>query len=223
MTRVSTEDSLVGVLYATLRERIILGEYPQGAKLPETTLAADLNVSRVPIREVLPLLERDGLIRTNPRRSAVVHSWDHASVTDLFEVRLALEPLAAEYAARRVAKGTDPAPLHRAFADAVAAIEAGEPGAIAATNADLHRVILDLADNELLRQMMRPVLVRMNWIFYLTSDRDTDVQCSEHRHLVEAIAAGEGALARFLASAHVEGGRVPTFAALAGTLGENTE
>jgi DNA-binding GntR family transcriptional regulator len=100
---VTDRTSLSQQMYRTLREQIILGRYPQGSRLPEQRIAEEMDVSRVPLREAVPLLERDGFVRTFPRRGAVVFAWDTKAVDDLFDVRLCLESGAARYAARRVA------------------------------------------------------------------------------------------------------------------------
>jgi len=97
--------SLSRRIYSTVRERIILGQYPQGSRLPEKRIGEELDVSRVPLREAVPLLERDGFVHSYPRRGAVVARWDAKAIDDLFDARLSLEVGAAHYAARQVARG----------------------------------------------------------------------------------------------------------------------
>src|SRR5690349_25113485 len=97
----SRAESLSRQIYATLREGIIRGQYAQGSRLAEQRLAEELAVSRVPLREAVPLLEMDGFVRTLPRRGTVVSTWSLAAVDDLFDLRLCLEVGAATYAARQ--------------------------------------------------------------------------------------------------------------------------
>ena len=94
--------SLSQRIYATVRERIILGQYPQGSRVLEQRIGEELDVSRVPLREAVPLLERDGFVHSYPRRGAVVARWDTKAIDDLFDARLSLEVVAAGYAARQV-------------------------------------------------------------------------------------------------------------------------
>ena len=82
--------SLSRRIYSTVRERIILGQYPQGSRLPEQRIGEELDVSRVPLREAVPLLERDGFVHSYPRRGAVVARWDAKAIDDLFDARLSL-------------------------------------------------------------------------------------------------------------------------------------
>jgi DNA-binding GntR family transcriptional regulator len=56
-----------------LREQIITGELKMGSKLNEREIAERLQVSRIPVREALPILESEGFISSQPRRGAVVH------------------------------------------------------------------------------------------------------------------------------------------------------
>ena len=83
--------SLSRRIYSTVRERIILGQYPQGSRLPEQRIGEELDVSRVPLREAVPWLERDGFVHSYPRRGAVVTRWDGKAIDDLFDARLSFE------------------------------------------------------------------------------------------------------------------------------------
>ena len=203
-----------------LRERIISGQLPAGGKLNERELAADLEVSRIPLREALPLLEAEGFISTEPRRGAVVHSFTYRDAQEVFDLRLQLEPLAASCAARRVAEGADPAALLEALESArtgVAGVQAS------GRNSDLHEEIVKLADHHLLRRMTGLMNGRVRWLFRLTPERDTPKMWEEHAELVQAIAEGQPALAAALASAHVERGRHDSLPVLAERLPASAE
>src|SRR5690606_1895705 len=55
-----------------IRERIVMGEYPPGMRLIERTLATELGVSRIPVRDALNLLRGEGFVSSNPNRGMVV-------------------------------------------------------------------------------------------------------------------------------------------------------
>lgn len=74
-----------------LRERILRGIYPDGEPLRQDTLADDLGVSRIPIREALRQLEAEGLVTFNPHRGAVVSSLSLDEIEELFELRAEIE------------------------------------------------------------------------------------------------------------------------------------
>ncbi|MFC0042420.1 FCD domain-containing protein [Actinomadura rayongensis] len=197
-------DSLRDRAYRTLRERIIEGGLRPGERLVERDLAADLGVSRIPLREALRLLAAEGLVVLVPRRGALVSPFTPADVRDLFDVRQSLEVLAARLAAER-ADAAGRARLRLRLADNRAALRTGDRAAISAANAAFHAEVLELCGNALLTLVVRPLDARMQWLFRLTADldEDQDAQCAEHGGLYDAIAAGDAALAADLAERHV--------------------
>lgn len=206
--------SLSQRMYATLREQIILGRYPQGSRLPEQRIAEEMAVSRVPLREAVPLLERDGFVRTFPRRGAVVSTWDTKDVDDLFDVRLSLESGAARYAARRVARGASMAGIDAALAASRQVVQGRDGYGVARASTAFHEAVVATADNELMLKMMRTISGRMVWLFYLTSDLDVDDAFHDHEQLRAAVAAGNEGLAEAVMYGHIERDRIPSFEAL---------
>ncbi len=91
--------------YEFLRSRILSGEIPAHCRLKEQDLAAQLKVSRTPIREALARLETEGLVRRSPRRGAVVSPVELDEVDEIYQIRDALETLVAIRACERA---TDP-------------------------------------------------------------------------------------------------------------------
>lgn len=212
---VHTDGSLSARIYQELRNGIILGTYPQGMRLAEQRLAEDFNVSRVPLREAMPQLETEGFVTTLPRRSAQVARWTKESVAELFDVRLALEVSAAGYAARRVAAGASTTELRSTLRASEEAVRDGEALHVATSSSDFHQAVVDLAGNALLSSLMRAVSGRVTWLFYLTSQLDAEVACQEHREMLAGIETGNERIAEALSYAHIEGGRAPSFAAMA--------
>ncbi|MEZ5463519.1 GntR family transcriptional regulator [Dokdonella sp.] len=77
-----------------LRSRIVDGEYPARTRLDENSLAAELGVSRTPLREALAGLEREGLVRHEPYKGRVVTDSEDEVVEELFPILAVLEGLA---------------------------------------------------------------------------------------------------------------------------------
>lgn len=204
--------SLSVQIYHILRNHIILGEYPQGLRLPEQKIAEKLLVSRIPLREALKQLEADGFVTTLPRRSTKVYEWSRRAVHDLFNVRLGLEVVAARLSAERVSQGADTRAVAESLETCHQALESGEPFAIAQSGTDFHQAMVDLAGNELLTTLMRSVAGRVTWLFYLTSSRDPLTACREHEHLFDVIRTGNPRLAEAEVYAHIESGREPSLA-----------
>lgn len=74
-----------------IRERILDRTYAEGEQLRQDVLAADMGVSRIPVREALRQLEAEGLVTFNPHRGAVVSSLSIAEIEELFALRAKLE------------------------------------------------------------------------------------------------------------------------------------
>jgi DNA-binding GntR family transcriptional regulator len=201
--------SLPEHVYESVRERILSGELQGGQRLKERDISDALNVSRIPVREALQLLEASGFVRVIPRRGAIVNELTERDVDELFDVRESLEPLAARLAAEKSAPESL-AVLERVLQESRSAVEAGDGVRLARSNLEFHAAVVRAADNRLLETLMRGILERMAWVFRTTADRDMRVQCAEHENLVSAIRAGRVELAGSLAYAHVASGREPS-------------
>src|SRR5438128_12486739 len=89
-------------VYAHLREEILANRLTAGTELQETALAAELGVSRGPVREAIGRLAAEGLVVVRPRRGAVVRSLTKDEFIEAYEVREALEILAVRLATPRL-------------------------------------------------------------------------------------------------------------------------
>src|SRR5438094_6147478 len=89
-------------VHAHLRTEILANRLTAGSELQETALAAKLGVSRGPIREAIGRLAAEGLVIVRPRRGAVVRSLTKDEFIEAYEVREALEVMAARLATARL-------------------------------------------------------------------------------------------------------------------------
>lgn len=209
------DQSLSAQIYQALRERIIEGTLPAGERIRERELAEEFNVSRIPIREALPRLEAEGLVKTIPRRGAVVTEMTLTDVEELFAVRSSLEVLAAKLAAQACAAGASADELFRRLAATEKELEHGTDAQIAAANSAFHDEILTLTGNSLLIGLMRSLNGRVRRLFRLEAERDQRVLAAEHTELCQAIADGNAEWAGTLAYAHVEHSRADSLRLMA--------
>lgn len=207
----SRAPSLRDQVYEQLRSRIMDLELTPGHRITERDAAAELGVSRVPLREALRLLEAEGLIVLVPRQGAMVASWSREDIVRLFEVREELETLAARLAATRRTEA-DLRLMRELVEAADRALAAGDDAATAAANAGFHRAVFAACGNTLLQQMMAPLDSRVQWLFHLTKHRDTREQRQEHVRLLELIEARDSDGAAELYRAHIVAGLEPTLA-----------
>ncbi|AGT31060.1 GntR family transcriptional regulator [Geobacillus genomosp. 3] len=98
------KETLKKQVYEYLREEIIAGGFAPGERLVEEKIAKKIQVSRSPIREAIRMLEKEGLVMVNKGGGVTVFSPDMENFQYLYECRVELEPLAAYYAAQRIAK-----------------------------------------------------------------------------------------------------------------------
>ena len=186
-----------------LRTQIIAGDYPPGAHLVEDRLAKELGVSRNPVREALRVLQAEGFIDMIPRRGAVVATLSDVEVRDIFDVRMALERLAAQLAARRADK-EDVDELRRILAEAEAALGKDDAAALTELNAEFHEQVLVVSGNGYLRDVMLQLRGRMKWIFSRTAGSPRGQHSlDEHVQLADAIERGDEDAAAELALRHV--------------------
>lgn len=202
--------SLGDEAYHALFDGILAGRYPAGSQMRERQLSAELNVSRVPVREALRRLTDEGFLTTSKYRTATVRQLTLKDVDESFDLRMALEVLAARQAALAVADGASGAELEELMAEARRLLAAGDQSGLDRVNLALHEAIVRVSGNRTLASMAGPLFGRMRWIFAMTNDRDPVAQCEEHEAIVAAILAGNADLAVPLVQVHTEEGREPS-------------
>lgn len=88
--------------YEQVRAAIVENRYTPGQRLIEQRIAAELGLSRTPVREALRILEAEGLVVSVRNRGAIVRPLSPTEVDDLYGLRIRLESYAAELAAERI-------------------------------------------------------------------------------------------------------------------------
>ncbi|MEU7861663.1 GntR family transcriptional regulator [Nonomuraea sp. NPDC049141] len=198
---------------AEIRRLIISGELAQGERLVEDRLAARLGVSRNPVRESIRVLAAEGFVLVIPRIGATVARLSPAEAEELFDVRMAIEGLAARLAARKRTPETA-ARLRKVLDSAKEAVEGGRLERVADLNTAFHLAVGEVAGNSYLNLMMAPMLLRAQWVFRQTAAVRGPHSWSEHLSLCEAIAAGDEDEAQARAVAHVAAARRSFLAAV---------
>lgn len=92
------EASLHGEILLRLRDYVVEGNIPEGARVPERQLCEMLGISRTPLREALKVLAAEGLIELLPNRGARVRRLSPRDIEELFDVMAGLESLAGRLA-----------------------------------------------------------------------------------------------------------------------------
>jgi DNA-binding GntR family transcriptional regulator len=198
----SDKDSLTKVASDRIRGRILDGTLKPGERLVEDRLSIELGVSRVPVREALLGLSREGLVRLEPRRGASVAEVTPKIVDELVEVRALLEGLNARLAARR----HDPkivALLRDTLKRGNAAATDGAQDELSRLNAEFHERLTEASRNSVLADTMRSLRERTGLAFALNSRLRARDDWQEHAEILAAVIAGDEELAALLATRHV--------------------
>lgn len=187
-----------------IRAAILEGALVPGSKIDQDELAAELGVSRLPVRQALLVLQREGLVFLDHGRGAVVSPLDVKFIADLFDCRAIIEGFVAAALAAR--KDFDTGPLHRIVEEGRAAAASGESRRDLI--AEFHTALYEATGNQVLIRIMNSLLdhVQRAVTFVkgtggLRSQIDT---WEEHAQILEAIAARRVGRARALARSHVE-------------------
>ena len=196
----NTDRPLREAVRDTLRTRIFEGHYAPGTRLVERDLAAEFNVSRLPVREALRMLRQEGLIRDRASRGMEVSGLSAKDVEDLFDVRQSLEVLACRLAAARATEA-DLEQLQGLLDEADRCLAKGAVMDAHRANSEFHDAITRIANNDFLRSALEPLQGRMHWLFRHVSDLPELIQ--EHRELYGAIASGDPERAAVQSASHI--------------------
>jgi DNA-binding GntR family transcriptional regulator len=171
------------VVSDVLREAILGSVLRGGEKLKQAEIAQQLKVSRMPVREALKQLEAEGLVASYPNRGSFVAAYTASEAQELYEMRLALEPLALRLSLPRLSKSN----LGRAEDLIDEADHETDPRKWSELNWYFHEALYSRAE--------RPRLLNMIRSLYISADRYTrtalftlqkqQASQSEHRDLLE--------------------------------------
>ena len=186
-----------------LRDDIVNGVRAPGDRLVERDLATELGVSRVPVREALRTLAVEGLVVPRPRSWATVREFTERDLSDLHEVRSALELTTFRLAAER-RTDAEAADLSRIVAAGLTAARAGDVVRARGASADFHERAVEIAGNRLLAEIELQLRGRLRWLYGQHDDLLT--VATEHQRLAEAITAQDVEALPSLVDAHLATG-----------------
>lgn len=187
-----------------LRKMIFAGDLPAGSNHLETELAAQLDMSRTPVREALLILEGQGLLVLQPRKGVRILPVSPGDMADIYEVLTELESLSAEKAAIAGYSDVDLAVLKAAIDDMDQAIAVGDLEAWADADDRFHQELVRLGGNAKVKAVvdMMGDQVRRARAVTLTLRPIPTKSNDDHRQVFQAIKEGNGDLARETHRAH---------------------
>jgi len=189
----------------SIREHILDGTLPAGARLLETQLAEELEVSRGTVRAALAHLASESLVTQVAFTRWQVSETSRRDAWEIYTLRAALEGLAARLAAGNVGP-EDAASLRGTVAEMAQAVAEGRLDEVTDIDFRLHREIVALARHRRLGEQHAHVMqqVRFHMVQEGFFPADYHASVAEHSALIEAVASGDAALAERLARTHNE-------------------
>lgn len=193
------------VVFNTLRQAILTGELKPGERLMEIHLANRLGVSRTPIREAIRKLELEGLVTMIPRRGAEVAQITEKSMSDVLEVRRAMDALCAELACDRITE-EELAKLEVACENFEKATKTKDVKKIAQADVELHDIILQATGNQRLIQLINNLSEQMyRYRFeYIKDFSQHETLVEEHKMIYESLMSRDKERASEAAKVHID-------------------
>jgi DNA-binding GntR family transcriptional regulator len=189
---------------SALRRAITTGQLRPGTHLVETELSDALHISRGTLREAMRQLQQEGLISAGARGRLSVRHLDAKEITDIFDVRAALESLAAGALANRADRSAVVTELRAAVADMERWAASNLEDRI---EADLrfHRTMCRLSGNDTLLHSWSSLegSIRMSIMFAGVDRALKNMDARRHLEIVEAIESGDAAQATATVREHM--------------------
>ncbi len=202
-----SSNSLCTSLFEDVRENILRGKYPAGARITESKICDEFGVSRTPVREAFKQLELEGLISNIPNRGAYVLGFSKQDIQDIYELRKATEIIAIKWSIERITKEEQDA-LQEAYDLMEFYTLKKDVEKMMQINSRFHEIIYKSTHSRFLEQTLK------SYQFYLHKTRKAALQAenflnqvlSEHKMILDAIytqdfSAGEKAVLEHISNA----------------------
>lgn len=184
--------SLDKLAYQKIKEAILTFQFLPGQNLVEGELAAQLGISKTPVRDALMRLEKEGLVSRQPYKGTFVSDITNQDMVNIFEIRVVLEGLAVKLAAKALTDD-DLAKMEGLIKKHDAALQEQDFVKASQINAEFHGIILEKCSNQRLREMLHNLddhLKRYRLLSIAQGVR-ADKSVPEHRHIVEILRSGD--------------------------------
>ncbi|MDB5856353.1 MAG: GntR family transcriptional regulator [Ramlibacter sp.] len=188
-----------------LRQMLIEGKIPPGAKLNERELCEHLDVSRTPLREAIKMLAAEGLVELLPNRGAIAVDLSEQDISHTFEVMAGLEALSGQLAAQRISDA-EVEEIRALHFEMMAAYTRRDLSTYYRVNAQIHRAINAAAKNPVLTATYERMNSRLHSLRF-RSNQDGEKWAKavrEHQQMVEALSQRDGAALAAVLTAHLQ-------------------
>lgn len=191
MSRKTEGQGLSQVAYEWIKEAILDDRLKEGEPLSENRLAAEIQVSRTPIREALRNLEQDGFVRLVPGKGAFVAGISIEDLKEVYDIRILLEPLAARTAIDRIpSEEIEEAEARwKELQNRILRGELVTPEEINKEDRHLHEMITDYSSNNRLKQILLTLHAQIERFQLLSAESlgNPADSVAEHLEIIECL------------------------------------
>lgn len=190
-------------VFDVVREQIIMGKLRTDTPIRQDALAAELGVSKIPVREALARLEQEGLLTSHPNRGYLVRPMSTDEADEIYALRLAVEPAAAAYAAVN-ADDAARKEAQRAF-DLLDAAASDNLADVAVRNREFHTALVRPGNRLLTTQLVErlSILSERYVVAHLEPSGRESRAHNEHKQLLDVWLARDGATVERLLAEHI--------------------
>jgi len=189
--------------YAVLRQAILSGQFKPGDHLIEREIAAQLGLSRSPVREAFRRLEQEHLVMAT-RQGLVVQELTPRDAQELYQIRQQLEALVARLAACNFRPEHLPL-LEEILSRTVEAIAANDSALISAEGIKFHEALAEIAGNNHLKRLLASITEEIHRFrtLYVNIPARSQSALAEHQQILAAVTAHDQDLAARLMAEHI--------------------
>lgn len=192
--------------YEELRSRLFSNDYSPGTKLSERKLAAELGMSKTPIKAALERLEVEGYITISPQSGIVVREPTDEEIEELFELRAALEGFVLRSVAARLTEAQLAALEQNLCKLEEISTDSSRRKEVVMLDTQFHQLPSEFLGNQqilkLTQQFSDKIRLMTTSVFSLMPYRASQ-SLIEHREILAALRAGQGQQASDLMEAHI--------------------
>jgi len=198
--------SITEQIYEHLSNSIIEGIIRPGEKLLENDLSSQFGISRSPLRECFRILEGEGLVVIHPRRGVFVREFKSKDIENVFQVRAALEGLAASVAVQNIGK-KEIGMFGHLIVEMEKALDKNDIKSFLGYNYTFHSIFIKLANNEVLERTLKNlgkgIWLRIAFLYY-KSPSGLYVSNRMHKGILKAFEEKDSLAAKKIVEEHME-------------------
>lgn len=201
------ENSLRGRVFQTMRDNILNGVYQENDELRENTIAAELGVSRTPVREALRQLELEGLVKMIPNKGAFVTGITANDVKDIYAIRSMLEGMCARWATEYITEEQieDLEEIILLSEYHVKKAKGEKSQQVTELDGKFHEILYNASNSRILNHVLSDFhkYVRMARKASVANPERAEKSIEEHKHILEALKNRDAEQAEYWANTHM--------------------